>query len=119
MRVTMTMLRRGGRMLPVNGQKALPGDVHTRQFKEGGTWVKVLEFQQANCPPGLIELYDPRVKDCADGRATMVLSGVVREDDAWVVQEWKIEVSPPPPETPVGKGWLKPERRYSRTERIG
>jgi hypothetical protein len=108
MRVTMTMLRRGGRALPAASQTPLQGDMHTKKFKAGDTWVKVLAFHQSNCAPGSIELYDPKVKECVNGQATMVLSGVVREEDAWVVQEWRIEVSPTPLETPVGKGWLKP-----------
>lgn len=28
------------------------------------------------------------------GQATMVLAGVESDEDAWVVQEWRIEVSP-------------------------
>lgn len=115
MRVTMTMLRRGGRALPAGSQSPLNGDLHTQKFKGGDTWVKVLAFQQTNCAPGSIELYDPKVKECVPEKALMVLSGVVREDDAWVVQEWRIEVSQPPPETPIGSGWLKPARRYERS----
>lgn len=106
------MLRRGGRILPSSQRKPLAGDLHTRRFKGGDTWVKVLEFQQSNCAPGQHELYDPRVKDCVSEKPAMVLSGVVREEDAWVVQEWEIEVALPLRETPVGSGWIKPRRRY-------
>lgn len=119
MRVTMTMLRRGGRTLGAASQKPLTGDVHTKKFKAGDTWVKVLAFQQTNCAPGMIELYDPKIKECVQGQATMVLSGVERDEDAWVVQEWKIEVSPPAPETPVGRGWMKPERGSRSMDRVG
>jgi hypothetical protein len=119
MRVTMTMLRRGGRALRAESQKPLTGDVHTKKFKAGDTWVKVLAFQQTNCAPGMIELYDPKVKECTQGEATMVFAGVERDEDAWVVQEWRIEVSTHSSETPVGKGWLKPERRHSSMDRVG
>jgi len=118
MRVTMTMLRRGGCALRAESQKPLTGDVHTKKFKAGDTWVKVLAFDQANCAPGMIELYDPKIKECVQGQATMVLAGVERDEDAWVVQEWKIEVSPPP-ETPVGRGWMKPERGSRSMDRVG
>ena len=115
----MTMLRRGGRALRAESQKPLTGDVHTKKFKAGDTWVKVLAFQQTNCAPGMIELYDPKVKECTQGEATMVIAGVERDEDAWVVQEWRIEVSTHSSETPVGKGWLKPERRHSSMDRVG
>lgn len=111
MRVMLTMLRQGGRALRAEDQKPLAGDVHTKRFKGGDTWVKVLAFQQANCAPGLIELYDPKIKECVQGEATMVLAGVERDDDAWVVQEWRVNVAP---DTPPGRGWLKPQSRYER-----
>lgn len=96
MRVTMTMLRRGGRALRAESQKPLTGDVHTKKFKAGDTWVKVLAFDQSHCSPGMVELYDPKVKECTKEDATMVFTGVERDGDAWVVQEWRVEVSPPP-----------------------
>ncbi len=119
MRVTMTKLRQGGRALRAESQKPLTGDVHTKKFKAGDTWVKVLAFQQTSCAPGMIELYDPKIKECVQGESTMVLAGVEQDQGAWVVQEWKIEVSPLPPETPVGRGWLKPESRSRSMDRIG
>jgi hypothetical protein len=97
----------------------MTGDVHTKKFKAGDTWVKVLAFDQSNCAPGMIELYDPKVKECVQGQATMVIAGVERDEDAWVVQEWKIEVTPPPSETPVGRGWMKPERGSRSMDRVG
>lgn len=69
----MTMLRQGGRALRAESQKPLTGDVHTKEFKAGDTWVKVLAFDQSNCAPGMIELYDPKVKECLHGQATMVI----------------------------------------------
>jgi hypothetical protein len=108
MRVTLTMLRRGGRALRAESQKPLAGDVHTKRFKAGDTWVKVLAFQQSGCAPGMIELYDPKIKECVQGLPTMVLAGVERDDDAWVVQEWRIEVSPVPA-----------EHRYASMDRAG
>lgn len=69
MRVTLTVLRRGGRELRAESQKPLTGDVHTKRFKAGDTWVKVLAFQQSGCAPGMIELYDPKIKKCLQGQA--------------------------------------------------
>lgn len=64
MRVTLTVLRRGGQALRAETQLPVTGDLHTKRFKTGDTWVKVLAFQQTNSAPGMAELYDPGIKDC-------------------------------------------------------
>lgn len=43
----------------------------------------------------------------------IVFSGLAQEDGAWVVQEWAVDLAPSE-EAPVGRGWLKPARRYER-----
>lgn len=39
-------------------------------------------------------LYDPRVKDCPAEGTTVCYSGMSHEGDAWVAQEWLIDVAP-------------------------
>lgn len=60
--------------------------------------------------PGQHELYDPRVKECIAEKTVLIFSGLALENGAWVVQEWEVNVAP---ETPVGRGWIRPERRYT------
>jgi len=106
MRVTMTQLRKGGRLLTKSEQKIMRGELLTKKFIGGTSLVKVLEFIEVMTAPGTYELSDPKVKDCPRGESTIVYTGLALEDDAWVAQEWLVDVAP------VGSGWLKPERRY-------
>jgi hypothetical protein len=108
----MTKMREGGRLVPVGQRKSIRGTLSTKKFITADTWFKVLELQPAGSYPGQHELYDPRVKECHAENSIIVFSGLAREEAAWVVQEWEVDVAPE--ETPVGKGWLKPERRYER-----
>ena len=114
MRVTIIKLRGGGRLLPQSDLKLMRGTLSTKKFMGGETWFKVLDFQPASSYPCQHELYDPRLKKCDAENSVLVFSGLAQEDGAWVVQEWEVDVAPRD-ETPVGKGWLKPERRYSST----
>lgn len=112
MRVSMTELRAGGRAIAPKSRKTLHGTLSTIRFQGGETWVKVLQFQEVNSVPHKFLLYDPRVKDCPAEGTVVCYSGISLEDDAWVAQEWLIDVAP---ETPVGRGWTQ---RPSRHERI-
>jgi hypothetical protein len=109
MRVSMTALRAGGRILAAEARKTLRGTLSTVRFQGGDTWFKVLQFQEVNSMPHQFLLYDPRVKDCPAEGTVVCYSGMAREGDAWVAQEWLIDIAP---ETPVGRGWLKPRSRY-------
>ena len=113
MRVTMTMLRAGGRLLPPGSGQPMRGTLATKKFQGGDTWFKVLDFQPLGSYPGQHELYDPRLKWCEAETTLIVFSGLAQEDGAWVVQEWAVDVAPSE-EAPVGRGWLKPARRYER-----
>jgi hypothetical protein len=113
MRATMTKLRAGGRLLPPGSGKPMRGMLSTKKFIGGNAWFKVLEFQPMNSYPGQHQLYEPRLKWCEAEKTVIVFSGLEQEDGAWVVQEWAVDVAPVE-ETPVGKGWLKPPRRYER-----
>lgn len=108
MRVSMTKLREAGRMIPVAQRKQLRGTLSTKRFKGGDAWFKVLELEPSDSYPGQHQLYEPRLKECIAEKNVLTFSGLALEDGAWVVQEWEIDVAP---ETPVGRGWLKPERR--------
>lgn len=112
MRVSMTELRAGGRTIAPNARKELRGTLSTIRFQGGETWFKVLHFQESNSAPHKFVLYDPRVKDCPAEGTTVCYSGMSHEGDAWVAQEWLIDIAP---ETPVGRGWLKPRSRYDVT----
>jgi len=113
MRVSMTQLREGGRLKLPADRKQLRGMLSTKRFQGGETWFKVLSFQETSCAPGQHELYDPRVKECLAEKPIIVFSGLAQESGAWVVQEWEVDVSPQAPESFVGRGWIKPERRYA------
>ena len=106
MRVTMTQLRKGGRLLTKSEHKIMRGELLTKKFIGGTSLVKVLEFSEVMTAPGTYELSDPKVKECARGESTIVYTGLALEGDAWVAQEWLVDVAP------VGSGWIKPERRY-------
>jgi len=108
----MTELRAGGRTLAPASRKARRGTLSTIRFRGGETWFKVLQFQEVNCMPHQFLLYDPRVKDCPAEGTVVCYSGMSREEDAWVAQEWLIDIAP---ETPVGAGWIRPVRRHERT----
>lgn len=111
MRVILTQLREGGRMVPVGQRKPMRGTLATKKFIGGETWFKVLDFQLTSSYPGQYTLYDPRVKECRADTSILIFSGLAQEENgAWVVQEWEVDVAPE--ETPVGKGWIKPARRY-------
>lgn len=114
MRVTLVKLREGGRWTGPANREPMQGRLLTKQFIAGESLVKVLEFVESMGHPGKHELSDPKVKDCASEGSTIVFSGLAREGDAWVAQEWLVDVAPPRPQTPVGSGWIKPGRRYDR-----
>lgn len=106
MRVTMTQLRRSGRLLSEGERKIMRGELLTKKFIGGTSLVKVLEFCESMTAPGTFELSDPKVKECWRGESTIVYTGLALEDGAWVAQEWLVDVAP------VGSGWIKPERRH-------
>ncbi len=114
MRVTMLKLREGGRLIRSNNRAPMDGHILTKQFIAGESLVKVFEFVETMSHPGKHELSDPKVKECPPQGSTIVFSGLSREDDAWVAQEWLVDFHPPRKETPVGTGWIKPDRRYDR-----
>lgn len=108
----MTELRAGGRTLTPASRKVRRGTLSTIRFQGGETWYKVLHFQEVSSMPHKFVLYDPRVKDCPAEGTTICYSGMSHEGDAWVAQEWLIDISP---ETQVGQGWIRPVRRHERT----
>lgn len=93
MRVTMTMLRAGGRLLPQGSGHPMRGTLATRKFQGGDTWFKVLDFQPLGYP-GQHKLCDPRLKGCEAETTLIVFSGPAQEDGAWVVQEWAVDMAP-------------------------
>jgi hypothetical protein len=109
MRAAMTELRAGGRTLVTSSRKTRRGTLSTIRFQSGETWFKVLQFQETQGMPHQFLLYDPRVKDCPAEGTVVCYSGMSHEGDAWVAQEWLIDIAP---ESPVGKGWMKPRSRY-------
>jgi hypothetical protein len=109
MRASMTELRAGGRALPSNARQSRRGILSTVRFQGGDTSFRVLQFQDVNSMPQQFLLYDPRVKDCPAEGTVVCYSGLAREGGAWVAQEWLIDIAP---ESPVGRGWTKPGRRY-------
>lgn len=109
MRVSMTELRAGGRTLAPASRKVRRGTLSTVRFKGGDIWFKVLQFQESNSMPHQFLLYDPRVKDCPAEGTVVCYSGLSREGDAWVAQEWLIDVAQ---QTPIVRGWIKPVRRH-------
>jgi hypothetical protein len=67
MRVSMTKMREGGRLMPVGQRRAMRGTLSTKKFLGGETWFTVLEFQLTSSYLGQHTLYDPRVKECHAG----------------------------------------------------
>ena len=114
MRVTMLKLRDGGRLIGTANREPMKGRLLTKQFIAGESLVKVLEFVETMSHAGKHELSDPRVKECPPEQSVIVFSGLTREGDAWVAQEWLVDFAPTSAETPVGTGWIKPGRRYDR-----
>jgi hypothetical protein len=112
MRVTMTQLRKGGHWIGANDRKTMRGELLTKKFIAGESLVKVLEFAEVRSCPGTYELSDAKVKECWREQSTIVFSGLAHEDGAWVAQEWLVDVAPPPNDTPVGGGRIKPGSRY-------
>lgn len=112
MRVSMTELRAGGRTLAPNERRTRRGTLSTVRFRGGETWFKVLQFQETSSMPHQFMLYDPRVKDCPAEGTVVCYSGMSHEEDAWVAQEWLVDIAP---ETPVGAGWIRPVRRHERS----
>lgn len=110
MRVTLVKLRQAGRWIGTTAHEPMRGHLRTKQFIAGESLVKVLEFVESMSHPGKHELSDPKVKECPPEKSIIVFSGLTREGDAWVAQEWLVDFSPSL-ETPVGKGWIKPDHR--------
>lgn len=111
MRVTMTELRSGGRWIGHDPQKTMHGELLTKKFIGGERLVKVLEFVRTGCAPGQFNLSDARVKECWSEKSTIVFSGLAMENDAWVAQEWLIDVAPHQgDEKRMGIGWINPAR---------
>lgn len=113
----MTQLRRGGHWLPTEARKTMRGELLTKKFIAGESLVKVLEFVEMHSAPAMYELSDAKVKECWHGKSTIVFTGLSSEEGAWVAQEWLVDVAPT--ETPVGRGWMKPERGSRSMDRVG
>jgi hypothetical protein len=94
MRVTLTQLRENGRRLAAGARTTMLGELMTTKYMSGTKEVKVLEFQEVRSHPGMYTLSEAKVKECWQGKPTIVFSGLARENDAWVSQEWLIDVAP-------------------------
>lgn len=94
MRVTLTQLRENGRRLAAGARTTMVGELMTTKYLNGAKEVKVLEFQEVRSAPGMYTLSEAKVKECWQGKPTIVFSGLARENDAWVSQEWLIDVAP-------------------------
>ncbi len=95
--------------MPASARSPMHGTLATKKFIGGDAWFKVLEFQQSGCAPGKFDLYEARVKECNAESSVVVYSGIALEDEAWVVQEWAVDVAPTTT-TPFAIGWINPAR---------
>lgn len=94
MRVTLTQLRENGRRLSAAARKTMVGELMTTKYMSGRKEVKVLEFLEVRSHPGMYTLSEAKVKECWQEKSIIVFSGLARENDAWVSQEWLIDVAP-------------------------
>ncbi|RYD84942.1 MAG: hypothetical protein EOP84_04030 [Verrucomicrobiaceae bacterium] len=94
MRVTMTQLREAGRRISASARNTMVGELMTTKYLNGTKEVKVLEFQEVRSAPGMYTLSEAKVKLCWQEKSIIVFSGLARENDAWVSQEWLIDVAP-------------------------
>ncbi|WP_439518490.1 hypothetical protein [Hydrogenophaga sp.] len=94
MRVTLTQLRQNGRRLNAGARTTMVGELMTTKYLNGSKEVKVLEFLEVRSAPGMFTLSEAKVKECWQEKSIIVFSGLARENDAWVSQEWLIDVAP-------------------------
>lgn len=108
----MTQLRRGGHWIGANESKIMRGELLTKKFIAGENLVKVLEFVEMRSAPAMYELSDAKVKECWQGKSTIVFTGLSREEGAWVAQEWLVDVAPQSNDAPTEKAWITPGSRH-------
>jgi hypothetical protein len=111
MRVTMIVLREGGRWIGPRDRKPMRGELLTKKFIAGESLVKVLEFVELCSHSGKYQLNDARVKECWQEKSTIVFSGLSQEDGAWVSQEWLVDVNPPLETRRIDDGSSRPAQR--------
>jgi len=87
MRATVRLRREQGRPRHSLGQQqAAVGDLRLSYITAGGRKVQTLQVLGANCP----RLFEPRL--VALSMNVMRFVGFERAEDAWVMQEWEVEL---------------------------
>lgn len=71
---------------PVGQQQAARGDLHLAYVTARGRKVQALEVLGAECP----RLFEPRLVALSTNIIRFV--GFERTEDAWVMQEWEVEL---------------------------